>query len=140
MKQANVIALAVIIQLVLYGVGPLVHAQSVESMDIADRGNDASWQEWQPKSNRCGVNAVYVVLRECDVGVDDEKRLKRMPPRVYGNSMQQIVDYLQDDTDLAINPIRCDASMLRAELNGKSNQRAIIHLNDHWVVARRLIS
>ncbi len=91
---------------------------------------------WSPANSLCGVMSVYIVVREFGFDSSYETVLAKMPPGIYGNTMKQIVEYFRKNFHLQVIPIRCNAKELYRELSKANDQRAIINLNDHWVVVR----
>ena len=91
---------------------------------------------WSPANSLCGVMSVYIVVREFGFDSSYEAVLAKMPPGIYGNTMKQIVEYFGKNFSLQVRPIRCTAKELYRELSKANEQRAIINLNDHWVVVR----
>ncbi|NIT59611.1 MAG: hypothetical protein GWN00_26350 [Aliifodinibius sp.] len=89
-----------------------------------------------PADSLCGVMSVYIVAREFGFDNSYEAVLAKMPPGIYGNTMKQIVEYFRNNFSLQVIPIRCNAKELYRELSKANDQRAIINLNDHWVVVR----
>ena|GEM_PF-4683366 len=89
-----------------------------------------------PANTLCGVTSVYTVIREFGIGTSYQEVLKKMPPGIYGNTMRQIVDYFRDNCTLDVRAVRCSAAELHNRLNGAEGLRALINLEEHWVVVR----
>ena len=85
--------------------------------------------------NLCGVKSVHILLSDFGIKTDFSSILKDMPPSSYGNSMEQIVNYLKSQSTLKVTPVRFDANSLSKELL-KNKCKAIANVNDHWVVIR----
>lgn len=91
---------------------------------------------YYPTNSFCGVTSVYIILREFGIDTSYEQVSAKMVPGIYGNTMQQIVEYLSENSALQVSPIRCSARELYSELSQTAGQRAIINLASHWVVVQ----
>ncbi|UCG47925.1 MAG: hypothetical protein JSU94_20900 [Phycisphaerales bacterium] len=89
-----------------------------------------------PANTLCGVTSVYTVLREFGIDTSYESVLTKMPPGIYGNTMRQIVDYFRDNGTLDVRAFRCSAAELYGRLHGAGGLRALINMDEHWVVVR----
>lgn len=137
MKRPFVILSAVGMQILLCTIG-VRFVSSAGSQEVAT----TNWsvygisEGWSPANSLCGVRSVYIVVREFGFDSSYESVLAKMPPGIYGNTMKQIVEYFRKNFSLQVIPIRCNAKDLYRELSKTNAQRAIINLNDHWVVVR----
>jgi len=118
-----------------------VSARSVSAVDRQEIATP-NWsaygipEGYYSANSLCGVTSVYTILREFRIDTSYEHVLAKMPPGIYGNTMQQIIRFLGENSALEVSPIRCNARELYRELSQTAGQRAIINLADHWVVVQ----
>lgn len=95
------------------------------------------WEVPYTDAALCGVRSVSVALSLLGIECDLRAVQANMPPGVYGNSMKQIVAFLGRYPELECAGIRCGAREFCDVLDAGERKLAIVHINDHWVVARR---
>ncbi|HUW20912.1 MAG TPA: cysteine peptidase family C39 domain-containing protein [Sedimentisphaerales bacterium] len=86
----------------------------------------------------CGVTSVYVVAREFGIDCNYQQIVAQLKPGIYGNTMRQLVDCFDADPRLTAVPARCIAKDLHRKLSKNRECKAVLNLNDHWVVARNV--
>jgi len=118
----------------------LLFASAVCTGDVGGgtaTGADVSLHDFlknsRPKESYCGVTCVYVVLRELGANKSYSEILVNMPPGIYGNTMDQITDFLRRDQGLDVHAVQCRAQELRHMLAQSPGQKAIANLYGHWV-------
>ena len=112
-------------------------AVGLQEKGIQDWSNYGILEGWHPTNNLCGVKSIFITLKDFGINADYKDILAEVPPGIYGNSMEQIVEYLGNNSDLEVKPVRYDSGELYRELRRRSNSNAIVNLIDHWVVVRR---
>jgi len=140
MKWSFVLISAVGMQILLYTVGlRFVSASGPQEVATTNWSAYGISEGWSPANSFCGAMSVYIVVKEFGFDSSYEAVSAKMPPGIYGNTMKQIVEYFRNNFSLQVIPIRCSAKELYRELSEAKDQRAIINLNDHWVVVREVM-
>ena len=99
-------------------------------------GEGHIYPEARPERTLCGIRSISILLREYGIDRSCEEILDEIPPGIYGNSMGQLVTFLQRDGRLIVTPLKISADELYNRLEGKHGRAALINLSDHWVFVR----
>lgn len=119
-------------------IGPTL-SMAVPQNTMADPGLD-SIEKRGIAGNDCGTIAVYTILRSYGYHPDYDAICADITPGIYGNTLAQLSGYLENNASGLDFSVGCiNAHRLRDLLREGADRKAIINMNDHWVVVDDLV-